>query len=207
MAQLATITTDETTDVTKASVFHAWSDSLKLADNWATDVSTAGSDIIASTESSVVLYAYDLSPTSLIFSGIRLRNAAIDWHNISKGFSQSSAVIFWPTTKPIPPRFPIFRPDDLSVINFCARHNVFFDSVRYYTAILDQFDNIEAVRVEMAYDHEIEGYEKLRFRVSLADEIAKIVAEEDCFGDYVQRIFSPEVLSNFAVTLEIPDAR
>jgi hypothetical protein len=205
MAQRATIATDEASNVAKTSVFHVWAELLNLADNWSADALMEGVNFVTTTQPSTVAYGYGLSPTSLTFNGGRLQNAAADWEKILRAY-QGASVVLMSATRAVPPQFPIFRLHDADIINFCARRNVFFDSMTYYSAILRQFDNVQAVRVEIARDHEIEGADRLRFRVMLADEIAKIVAEEDRFAEYIQQIFPPDTLSNFTITLEIADA-
>lgn len=206
MAQLATIATNESGNIAKASVFNAWSDLLSLTSNWSVDALMEETDLVSSTKPSGLLYGYHLSPTSLTFDTFRLMDTAADWQRILTGIPLSNVTLA-SATSPVPPRFPIFKiTDDTEVIDFCARHNAFFDGMKYYSAILVKFDNIQTISMEVARDPEIEGFETLRFRVKLADEIPKIVEEEDNFEEFVQRTFSAEVLSHFTVTLEIADA-
>ena len=205
MPRVVTTFADEASNVTKASILHAWSDLLKITDNWTLRGSTEGEEAECSTKLSTVSYGYPFSPTSLTFSANRLQDAAAVWQQIA-GRVRAGTLVSISATKPVRPRMPFLNLHDTDIVNFCTQRGAFFDVLKYYSAILKVFDTARSVRLEVARDHEIEDSEKLRFRVQVTGEIERILDQEDAFVDFVQSIFSLETLSYFVVTPEIVDA-
>jgi hypothetical protein len=202
---IRTTVTDEAYTLAKDATYNIWSQVLDLGENWA-------EASFAEAENSTVeswkglgesMYASAAPTTSLIYDANKVRQTAIGWSNVTS-LAASAVAVYVSATRPRPLALPsFFGSVETEAIDFCHNKDIYIEAVFFYSAIVSTFRNVKNIAVAVSRDHEIEGLEKVRFRVTVADDIKNIVADDRKFRKQIQGTCSPEILSNFVVTLEV----
>ncbi|MBF0473331.1 MAG: hypothetical protein HQK91_06450 [Nitrospirae bacterium] len=73
------------------------------------------------------------------------------------------------------PTVPIFSEE---VNDFCIKHDITKECIRFYELITETFKDIKAIEVDISADYEIENYEHVSFIIDIDDEIDNILRLE-----------------------------
>jgi len=67
---------------------------------------------------------------------------------------------------------PLFSEE---VNDFCIKHNITNECIRFYELINETFINIDDISVSVSEDYEIENFQDINFIITLSDEIDNIL--------------------------------
>lgn len=71
---------------------------------------------------------------------------------------------------------PLFSEE---VNNFCIKHDIVNECIRFYELIKETFKDIKSISVSVIEDYEIENYQHISFIIDIDDEIDNVLRLED----------------------------
>jgi len=95
---------------------------------------------------------------------------------------------------------PVFSEE---VNNFCIKHNIVNECIRFYELITETFKNIDEMTVYVSEDYEIEDYQHVSFIIDINDEIDNILRLEGELMDKRVQEFEIDKMQYFTFNVNI----